>query len=179
MKSKKGLIGLTIIVAVLVLGVGYAVVSTVTLTISGSATMAPVELNVGFNGTVSGDVTNATTGATATGSNSGTSSTGVKTATLTVTNLAAVNDYVTVTYTVQNYETDVDANVYVSNIANDKSSFFEVTTDSTGSANKKAVTKNNGTNTITVKVKLIARPTTAADNEATITITLTGEPATS
>ena len=177
MKSKKGLIGLVIIVAVLVLGIGYAVVSSVTLTISGTAAMKAVDLNVGFNGTVGSDVTHATTGATATGSNSGTSSVGVDTATITVNNLAAVNDYVTVTYTVQNYETDTDATVYVSNISNDKSSFFEVTTDATGTSNKKTVTKNNGTTTIEVKVKLIARPTATADNQATITVTLTADPA--
>lgn len=175
MKSKKGLIGLIILVAVLVLGVGYAVVSNVTLTISGEASMKDVELNVGFNGTVTPDVTNAA-GATATGSNAGTSTTGVKIATINVSNLAKVGDYAEVTYEVQNYETDVDANVYVSNIANDKSDYFEVTTDA-GSDSKKAVAKNNGTNTIKVTVKLKARPTTAADNKATITITLTGEPA--
>ena len=177
MKSKKGLIGLIVIVAVLVLGIGYAVVSSINLTISGSAAMKAVDLNVGFNGVVSSDVTHATTGATASGSNSGTTTTGVRTATISVADLAAVNDYVTVTYTVQNYETDVDATVYVSNISNDKSTYFEVTTDADGSSNKKTVAKNNGTTTIEVKVKLKARPTVAADNQATITITLTADPA--
>ncbi len=176
MKSKKGMIGLIVIVAVLVLGIGYAAVSSITLNITGNATMKAVDLNVGFNGTVSGDISHAT-GATATGSNAGTSSTGVTTATISVSDLAAVGDYAVVTYTVQNYETDTDAYVYVSNIQNDKSSFFEVTTDATGVGSKKSVAKNDGTNTISVTVKLIARPTSSNDNTANITITLTADPA--
>ena len=176
MKSRKKLIALIVIVAVLVLGIGYAVVSSINLTISGTAAMKSVDLNVGFNGTVSNDVTHAT-GATATGSNSGTSSVGVKTATISVSDLAQVGDYATVTYTVQNYETYVDATVYVSNITNNKNTFFEVTTDATGASAKKSVAKNNGTTTVTVTVKLIARPTTPADNTAAIEVELTADPA--
>lgn len=177
MKSRKKLIALIVLVAVLVLGIGYAVVSSVALTITGTASMKSVNLNVGFNGTVSSDVSHATTGATATGTNSGTSSVGVDSATIDVTNLANVGDYVEVTYTVQNYETDVDATVYVSSIDNNKDTYFQVTTDATGSANKKSVAKNNGTNTVKVTVTLIARPTQTADNEANITVHLTADPA--
>ena len=176
MKKRNSKIALAIVALILVLGIGYAVVSNVTLTISGSASAKDVELKVGFNGTVSSDVTHAT-GATATGTNSGTSSVGVKTATISVSDLANPGDYATVTYTVQNYETDVDASVYVSNITNNKDTYFTVTTDATGSSNAKSVAKNNGTATIEVKVELIARPTAAADNTATIEITLTGTPA--
>lgn len=176
MKSRKKLIALMVIVAVLVLGIGYAVVSSINLQITGSAAMKSVELNVGFNGVVSSDVSGATAGAIATGANSGTTTVGVKTATISVADLAKVGDTVTVTYTVQNYEEDIDANVYVTNITNTKSNFFEVTTDATGASNKKAVAKNNGTNTITVTVKLIARPTVQADNSTDITIDLAADP---
>jgi len=174
MKNRKGLIGLVIIVAVLVLGIGYAAVTAVNLQITGTAAAKSNELKVGFDGVVSTDLTHAT-GATATGTNSGTLTTGVTSATITVSDLAKVGDYVVVTYEIKNYETDLDASVYVSNIAPASNEYFTVTTDMTGSDHAKSIAAG-GTTTVAVTVTLTKMPIEQADESASITIDLTATP---
>lgn len=159
MKNKKSMLTLGILALVLILGVGYAVVSNVGLSISGTASVGESELKVSFEGTVTPDSDKVT----------GTAVKGGKTGTISVTGLT-LNEVVSIDYTIQNEETDVDANVIKANIINDKAEFFEVTTDTDTTAKSIAA---GATGTVKVNVKLIKTPVNKDDSTANITVNLT------
>ena len=166
MKNKKSLLSLGLIALVLVLGVGYAVVSNVGLTISGDVS-SNSDLKVSFkSATDSSDKVTATT------------TDGSLTATINVTDLSAVNETVTATYTIQNLETDVDAKVIEKSITilskdgknTDLSQYFEVTTD-IDETNGLSINRKSEADVV-VQVKLLETPLTAATSTAAVTIEL-------
>lgn len=163
MNRKKTLYGLGLLALILVLGVGYAVVSEVTLNIDGSATVASEALKVSFNG-----VTDTEDDGKVVASSTDNS----LNATIQVTSLT-LNEEVSATYTIKNQETDVDANVIKKQISNDKPEFFEVTTSVDDSA--ETITAG-GTGTVTVTVRLIKTPIETSDSTANIQIDLTASP---
>lgn len=163
MNRKKTLYGLGLLALILVLGVGYAAVSEVTLNIDGSATVASEALKVSFNG-----VTDTEDDGKVVASSTDNS----LNASIQVTNLT-LNEAVSATYTIKNQETDVDANVIKKQISNDKPEFFEVTTSVDDSA--ETITAG-GTGTVTVTVKLIKTPIETSDSTANIEIDLTASP---
>ena len=170
MKSKKGLIGLIVVVAVLVLGIGYAVVSSVDLKITGTAATETKDLDVVISAADPSDNTKDTFGTVSTPVD--------KNATITIKNMTGLSDTRTVTYTVSNRESDLDAKVYVnaaSDIVVSKSEFFNVETSITGSANAITVPAG-GTNTFTVTTKLIKLPIQESDSTTDITITIKADP---
>ena len=166
MRKRKTMLGLALIVAVLVLGVGYAVVSGVNLTISGTAATETKDLNVYFDGVTSKDA--GTTGATVTATSENES----LTATIAVTGLKKVGDVVTATYEIKNNEADLSASIVQDSIDNSKSDFFEVTTD----METAKVVAAQGTTTVTVTVKVIKLPIEEADSTTNITVTLAATP---
>ena len=154
---------------VLVLGVGYAVVSTTTLSIDGSAAAKDRQLDVVISaadptsGTAYGTVSNPVD----------------KTATITVTDLdiKAPNNTATVTYTITNRESDVAAKVYVgaNGISNSNSTYFGASTSIDGES--KAITIQPGASaTMTVTVNLLAMPYESGTNTSTIGVTITADP---
>lgn len=163
MNRKKTLYGLGLLALILVLGVGYAAVSEVTLNIDGSATVASEALKVSFNG-----VTDTEDDGKVVASSTDNS----LNASIQVTNLT-LNEEVSATYTIKNQETDVDANVIKKQISNDKPEFFEVTTSVDDSA--ETITAG-GTGTVTVTVRLIKTPIETDDSTANIQIDLTASP---
>ena len=163
MNRKKTLYGLGLLALILVLGVGYAVVSEVTLNIDGGATVASEALKVSFNG-----VTDTEDDGKVVASSTDNS----LNASIQVTNLT-LNEAVSATYTIKNQETDVDANVIKKQISNDKPEFFEVTTSVDDSA--ETITAG-GTGTVTVTVRLIKTPIETSDSTANIQIDLTASP---
>lgn len=163
MNRKKTLYGLGLLALILVLGVGYAAVSEVTLNIDGSATVASEALKVSFNG-----VTDTEDDGKVVASSTDNS----LNASIQVTNLT-LNEAVSATYTIKNQETDVDANVIKKQISNDKPEFFEVTTSVDDSA--ETITAG-GTGTVTVTVRLIKTPIETDDSTANIQIDLTASP---
>lgn len=163
MNRKKTLYGLGLLALILVLGVGYAAVSEVTLNIDGSATVASEALKVSFNGvTDTKDDDKVVASSTDNSLN----------ASIQVTSLT-LNEAVSATYTIKNQETDVDANVIKKQISNDKPEFFEVTTSVDDSA--ETITAG-GTGTVTVTVRLIKTPIETDDSTANIQIDLTASP---
>lgn len=163
MKNRKLLLTFGTLALVLVLGVGYAVVSSVDLNITGTASVKGATLNVAFNGTTEvSDEAKVT--ATATD--------GSLAATISVKDLE-LNQSVTATYTIKNAESDVDASVLKSAITNDKEDFFNVTTSVDSDATTVAA---GGTATVTVTVKLVKTPVTDADSIANIGVKLTATP---
>lgn len=162
MKNKKSLLSLGLLALVLVLGVGYAVVTSVNLSINGTAKVQGADLRVAFTETTSVSKEDKVT-ATATD--------GSLTASIAVKDLT-LNESVTATYTIKNSETDVKASVIQQGITNDKENYFEVTTDATTAKTIDA----GGTTTVTITVKLIKTPVLDTDSTANITVNLTASP---
>ena len=166
MKKKKSLLSLGLITLVLILGVGYAVVSNVGLTISGKVSENS-DLKVSFKSADDGDNEKITA----------TTTDGSLTATINVQNLSSVGDKVTATYVIQNKEKDVDAKVVEKEIkilaedgTTDLSEYFSVTTDIDGSTGLEVA--HEGTATVEVTVELLKTPLTNNDSTANVTIEL-------
>lgn len=162
MKNRKKMITTALIVLVLLLGVGYATVSSVNLNINGSAKAGSKELQVFYDGTNSGTSAKVTA-----------ISSPVKTreATFTVESMT-LDETVTMTFEVKNYETDVNATLAAPSVTqNTNEEYFQVTT----SCDK--TTLNAGeTATITVNVKLIKTPVTAEAGSTTVTVGMAASP---
>ena len=162
MKNKKSLLGLGLLALVLVLGVGYAVVSEVVLEFGGTATVANHALKVDIK-----EVTDSETTANVTHS---ITTEGHKAKdTFSITGLT-LGEEVTMTYTVDNHETDVDALIDKATIEVSNSDFFEVTTIDTLD---NTAERNGGTATFVIKVGLKQTPVTAEQSTSEITVTVT------
>lgn len=176
MKNKKSLLSLGLLALVLVLGVGYALVSSQDLSISGSASTSSEEMNVHFTETV----TNGTVseGVTATGSKLTD-----LTASIAITGLDAINDSAEVVYEIANDETDLNAEVILdaaegktgitvlSDENVDLSSFYEVTVTTLP-----LTIEASSTDIVTVKVTLKKLPITEDESKANIVIDLLANP---
>lgn len=162
MKNRKKMITTALIVLVLLLGVGYATVSSVNLNINGTAKAESKELQVFYDGVNSGTSDKVTAIS---------SPDKERTATFTVENMT-LNETVTMTFEVKNYETDVNATLAAPSVTeNTNEEYFQVTT----SCDK--TTLNAGdTATITVNVKLIKTPVTAEAGSTTVTVGMAASP---
>ena len=162
MKNRKKMITTALIVLVLLLGVGYATVSSVSLNINGTANAETKELQVFYDGVNSGTSDKVTAIS---------SPDKERTATFTVENMT-LNETVTMTFEVKNYETDVKATLAAPSVTqNANRDYFQVTT----SCDK--TTLNAGdTATITVNVKLIKTPVTAEAGSTTVTVGMAASP---
>lgn len=162
MKNRKKMITTALIVLVLLLGVGYATVSSVNLNINGTAKAESKELQVFYDGVNSGTSAKVTTIS---------SPDKARTATFTVDNMT-LDETVTMTFEVKNYETDVNATLAAPSVTqNTNEEYFQVTT----SCNK--TTLNAGdTATITVNVKLIKTPVTEEAGSTTVTVEMAASP---
>ena len=162
MKNRKKMITTALIVLVLLLVVGYATVSSVSLNINGTANAESKELQVFYDGTNSG--TSAKVTAISSPANT-------RAATFTVENMT-LNETVTMTFEVKNYETDVNATLAAPSVTQNKNEdYFQVTT----SCDK--TTLNAGdTATITVNVKLIKTPVSEEAGSTTVTVEMAASP---
>ena len=162
MKNRKKMITTALIVLVLLLGVGYATVSSVSLNINGTANAESKELQVFYDGVNSGTSDKVTAIS---------SPDKERTATFTVENMT-LNETVTMTFEVKNYETDVNATLVAPSVTkNTNEEYFQVTT----SCDK--TTLNAGdTATITVNVKLIKTPVTDEAGSTTVTVAMAASP---
>ena len=164
MKNKKSLLSLVLFALVLILGVGYAVVSNVGLTITGTANVKDTELKVDI-ASVSDDKTGNATITHSLGA------THAATDTFTITGME-LNNEVIMTYTIDNHEEDINATLEQVSIANNNEEHFEVTSEING----EEIAADGGTTTVTVTVKLIKTPLVEAKEEAEITVTLEAAP---
>lgn len=162
MKKKNSMVTLVVLVAILVLGVGYAVVTGVDLTISGNVAAKSENLKVKFISASPSTLTNGVVGTIADD----------LVATIEVEDLV-LNTPKTVTYTIQNYETDIDALITQTSAGvATNTTFYTVTTDL---GDGKTVTAG-GTTTVTVTVTLVKTPITEAQSKDVATIVLHAEP---
>ena len=165
MKNKRTLIVVALILAAILLGIGYAAIANVNLNITGNATVSPAQANFqvvydAVNTFTVSDANKVTVGRTSDTA-----------ATLTVTGLTAKNDEVTATYKILNNSQDLNASITAA-ITNSNTSYFTVTTDWGSSAK---TINAGGSDYITVTVKCAQTPIDA-DQTATITIDLTASP---
>ena len=174
MKNRKSIFALAIVALVLVLGVGYAVVSSQTLTINNAqASAADSTLKVVYDGTNSG-VTGKVTAIS--------SPDDATNATFTITGMV-LNETVSAEFEIKNKETDVNASIAKPTVTNSKSSFFEVKVyyqPSGGSYAEwtGAQTLNaQATAKVRVDVKLIATPVQSDDSTTTIGVSYVASPA--
>lgn len=163
MKNNKSLLSFGIIALVLFLGVGYAVVNTTNLTIGGTASVQDSQMNVRFSRDVAVAVSNSEK-VTATVTDD-------LNATIAVRNLT-VDEPVTATYTIQNYDGDLAAKIATKNITVTPSDYFEVDTEIAGDGTVAAGKET----TVTVTVSLVKVPVSKDDSTANISVNLTATP---
>ena len=182
MRGRKKMLVLAIVALVLVLGVGYAVVSQVTLTITGTAGAKTQNLKVVYDGVNSGITNGDTNKVTAI-----TSADDTITATFTLTDMV-LNTPAELEFEIENKESDVNATLSLPTITqNTKSSFFSVTFAYKDSAMSGAGTYSawsSGTKTLahgakaTVKVivTLTNTPIESTDSETSIGVSINAAP---
>jgi len=162
MKSNKALLLLSVIVAVLVLGIAYAAVSA-NFTVNGTASAAPNADN--FKVAFVPVTETTTTQGNAVIKYSATE----KTADFTVTGLSTANDTATISYTIKNSSTDIDALLAGVNVNNTNTEYFEVTATELTDARVKA-----GAQTVlTITVKLKKNVAIDVNTKVTVTFTAT------
>ena len=165
MRNKKTLYGLGLLALVLVLGVGYATVSSVVLEFGGSATVKNYELRVDIEGVVDTQTGSKAVGIEHTLTEHGHADV------FTLTDMS-LNDEVTMTYTVKNHETDVAASLTEAvelEVTNDE--YFDASytiTESTLGAGE--------TTTIVVKVKLTKTPVVAEYDSTEVSFKINATP---
>ena len=167
MRKKQAFYGLLLLCATLLLGVGYAAVTSVNLYINGTVSAGsniPLKVSYFVDTPVvtdkSGD-TKATVVADYIGEQN---------ATIRVENLKNVNEWVTATYAIHN-EGDIAAQVYLTDNNLRNSEYFEVTV---GDA---IILESGDSNVVTVKVRLKkALETTDNETSASIELVLQADP---
>lgn len=171
MKKQKTIFALAILAAILMLGIGYAAVSNITLNIDGTASAtADSDFDVIFTEN-DGDISinqdaapNATVSASVEASD--------KTqANIEVSGLTTKGEKVEVTYTIANNSADLSASL-TAVTSNDNTEYFTVTSSINDTA---VVVDKDKTTTVTVTVELIKTPIDA-DQTASIGVELTAEP---
>ena len=155
---------LIIFVFILLLGVGYAVVSSVGLSISGSSSVADETLDVVFTGEYS--VSNSSIGSATVVADS-------RSASFEVTDIK-LNQSVTFYYTIKNKETDIAANVSITSTGSND--YYSITTKEIDSLASSFTLNPNYSKKVAVTVRMIKTPITEDENTAKFTVTLGAVP---
>ena len=166
MKSKKTILGIVLLIAILLLGIGYAAITDITLNINGTA-----------NATANTDnfivkFTSATPGTNCTAEVSSSDTSG-RTATMNVYGLQTAGDTATATFVVTNESLDLKAALAVTTqtMGGTNPDYFDV--KATIADNTTSVDPS-GTRTVTVTVTL--KETIIEDKTATINVQLSATP---
>ncbi len=162
-RNTKAIVGLVLLVAVLLVAVGYAAITATQLTINGTAnaTTKQENFNVEFTGTP--------TVSDADKVEAKLVDQKPLNAIMNVSKLTAKGDTATATYTIANTSADLSA-VLSATTTNTNNEYFKITQNIA-----KATVAAGDTTTITVTVELIKTPITQ-DEETTIGVAITAEP---
>lgn len=169
MKKKYGVIA--ILIAVVLLGVGYAVISNVTLNVNGSKATVnadPANFDVKYDEESTFAYTGNPTGSTVT-----LTRTDDTTATFTIEGLTKQGDKVTITYPIINASEHLKASLAAPSITNDNTEYFRVTTSSPTAGTELAA--NGGSTNLVLEVEVIKTPV-ADDETANITASVVASP---
>lgn len=181
MKQKRTFVTLLLVIALLCLGIGYAAISSVNLTISGNISALAAE------GTVAVEFTDAEVDPsskgivtaepyTVTDEDAGTKD--YTKATINVSELKAEGETATVVYTIENKADDIAATLAEPTISWDNTEWFNVECTLSGNDLEKNGTEGDS-QTATVVVTLLKTPVSQADQDAAtddITITINAAP---
>lgn len=167
MKNKKTILGVVLLIAILLLGVGYAAISGYNLTIGGSAAAS------GNTDNFIVKFTNATTGTHCTKAEISTSDANARTATMEVSGLTTAGDTATATFEVTNESPELNAILAVTTKEMTGTDAGYFTIDTTIADNTTSMDPN-ATRTVTVTVKL--NKTVVEDKTATINVVLSATP---
>lgn len=165
MKKKRAILIIALLIAVLFLGIGYAVISSVNLSITGTATASPSDDNFSVKFVSSKNASNAT---------DTTSSYPATATTFSTSGLTSKGDKAEITYTISNSSEDLSAEVAVPtvNVTGTNAAFFSATTDWGSSA--KTIAKG-ATQDVKVTITLEQTPIDS-EKTATVTVTTTASP---
>lgn len=167
MTSTNKIIATIVIVAVILIGVGYAAINSITLNVSGSAaaTASDGNFSVALTGTPDVSDTDIVTSAIVKDD---------RNAEFTVENISAKGETATITYTVKNNSSDLSASLSAVT-SNDNTEYFSVAY-SFGTEKAETVTLKAGeSTTVTVTVELIKTPIDK-DVSSEVGITITAQP---
>ena len=163
MTKTNKIIAAIVVVAVLVIGVGYAAIGNITLKIEGSAAAAPNDANFAVVLTGTPTVSSSDVVTSATVANDG------KTAEFTVENLTAKGETATITYKVKNNSADLSASLSAAT-SNDNTEYFTVDYE----FGKETITAGEET---TVTVTVTVNKTPVSDSvSADVGVTITAQP---
>ena len=164
-KNKKITVGVVLVAAILLVVIGYAAITAIPLSITGTATGTATQGNfkVVFSGTPTTSDSNKVTATV--------DSTNALKATINVKNLTKKGDSATATYTISNTSEDLTAALTTTqSITGTNADYFKVT------PTLKATTVAKGsTTTLTVKVEMIKTPIDV-NPTATVTVTVNAAP---
>lgn len=167
MKNKRTLVVVALIVAAVLLGIGYAAIANVTLNITGNVTASPDQSNFNVLFDAASTFTVSDANKVTAGRTSNTE------ATITVTGLSAKDDSVTATYKIKNDSPDLTASITATpQVVSGDTGYFQVTTDWGATAKTIAA---GGSDYITVTVTCTQTPIDG-DKTANIKVSLTAEP---
>lgn len=178
MKKKLGLLG--VLAAVLVLGIGYAVISDIDLSVSGTGTITPSDANfdVVFD-TTDGPYTNTEV----TGATLDADYTNGLTATISVEGFTKKGDSAQFSYAIKNNSDDLAAALSIDSttgITNSNSTYFEVEAnlvDDTIASKNDAEEAEDDSNITYLMITVTAKKTPATANQtADISVTVTATP---
>lgn len=162
-RNTRAVVGLVLLIAVLLVAIGYAAITAVPLNINGSAQATPEQTNftVKFSGTPTVSDSSKVVAEI--------NQQDQLKATINVSKLTAKGDTATATYTIANTSADLSA-VLSATTSNTNDEYFKITQNIA-----KATVAAGDTTTITVTVELIKTPITQ-DEETTIGVAITAEP---
>ena len=167
MKKRIGIIG--VLVAILALGIGYAVINATDLEVTGSGTISPDDSNFDVHFKQTETITKTgPAGATLTASY-----TNGTTATSGITGFTKKDDTATFVYTIENSSPDLLANLAVvtADIENTNDEYFDVT----AALGKAKLNASGDTTTLTITVTALKTPI-EDDETTTITVPVTASP---
>lgn len=166
---KKNILIFLIFGMILCLGVGYAVVNSVSLNITGNVGAQATELNTFFTG----NTEKSTTGSAAI---TPTVAVGSKTASVNISNMS-LNETVTVEYEIANEEVDIGSWVTVDSVTNSNPTYFEVNAWISGMAKLCPSSAEYGVyNRLVLTVKMIKTPIESNDGKTEIGVSINATP---
>lgn len=171
MKQKRTYVTLLLVVALLCLGIAFAAISNINLTIGGEAAATPSDANfiVKFDKDTAVTTDVGTTGATVVADYVDSDTTDL-TATINVSGLTAEGQKVTATYTIENESIGLGANLVTSTTKNTNTEYFKVTP----TLAKTYIGESEKT-TVTVEVEMVKTPITT-DVITSIEVDVTASP---
>lgn len=169
MKKRYGVIA--ILVAIVVLGVGYAAISNITLNVNGS--QATVEVDPDNFVVKFDEESTFSYSGNPTGSDVTLTRANDTTATFTIEGLSKKGDSVTITYPIVNESETLKASLAAPTITNDNSEYFSVTTTSPAAGTELAA--NGGKGDLILVVEVLKTPV-EDDEVANITASIEASP---